>query len=62
MGACTLPATERVVDVTCGDDTYAITENGTFLVATAAEATADGQGGWRQRSLGVPDVVGVAVA
>ncbi|AEM58621.1 hypothetical protein HISP_15505 [Haloarcula hispanica N601] len=59
---CTLPATERVVDVTYGDDTYAITENGTFLVATAAEATADGQGGWRQRSLGVPDVVGVAVA
>jgi len=59
---CALPATERVVDVTYGDDTYAITENGTFLVATAAEATADGQGGWRQRSLGVPDVVGVAVA
>jgi len=59
---CALPATERVVDVTSGDDTYAITENGTFLVATAAEATADGQGGWRQRSLGVPDVVGVAVA
>ena len=59
---CTLPVDERVVDVTHGDDTYAITENGTFLVATAAEATADGQGGWRQRSLGVPDVVGVAVA
>ncbi len=59
---CALPATERVVDVVHGDDTYAITENGTFLVATAAEATADGQGGWRQRSLGVPDVVGVAVA
>ena len=59
---CAVPATERVVDVTYGDDTYAITENGTFLVATAAEATADGQGGWRQRSLGVPDVVGVAVA
>ena len=58
---CALPATERVVDVTYGDDTYAITENGTFLVATAAEATADGQGGWRQRSLGVPDVIGVAV-
>ena len=59
---CALPATERVVDVTYGGATYAITENGTFLVATAAEATADGQGGWRQRSLGVPDVVGVAVA
>ena len=59
---CALPVDERVVDVTHGDDTYAITENGTFLVATVAEATADGQGGWRQRSLGVPDVVGVAVA
>ncbi|MDQ2073788.1 HVO_0234 family beta-propeller protein [Haloarcula sp. NS06] len=59
---CALPVDERVMDVTHGDDTYAITENGTFLVATAAEATADGQGGWRQRSLGVPDVVGVAVA
>lgn len=59
---CSLPTTERVVDVTHGDDVYAITENGTFLVATEAAATADGQGGWRQRSLGVPEVAGVAVA
>ncbi|MBX0322603.1 hypothetical protein EGH21_06130 [Halomicroarcula sp. F13] len=60
--ACDLPVRERVVDVTYGEDTYAITEDGTFLVDTADEATADGRGGWRQRSLGVPDVVGVAVA
>ncbi|QIO21245.1 hypothetical protein [Haloarcula sp. JP-L23] len=60
--ACDLPVRERVVDVTYGTDTYAITENGTFLVDTDDEATADGRGGWRQRSLGVPDVVGVAVA
>ncbi|MFB6222688.1 MAG: hypothetical protein ABEH86_03315 [Haloarcula sp.] len=60
--SCDLPVTERVIDVTHGEDTYAITENGTFLVATTAAATADGQGGWRQRSLGIPDVVGLAVA
>ncbi|WP_135303552.1 HVO_0234 family beta-propeller protein [Haloarcula amylovorans] len=59
---CDLPVRERVIDVTYGDDTYAITEDGTFLVDTADEATADGRGGWRQRSLGLPDVVGVAVA
>jgi len=59
---CALPVDERVVDVVHGDDVYAVTEAGTFLVATAAEATADGQGGWRQRSLGVPEVAGVAVA
>ncbi|MFC6975049.1 hypothetical protein ACFQL1_10835 [Halomicroarcula sp. GCM10025709] len=59
---CRLPVEERVVDVTYGDDTYAITEDGTFLVDTEDAATADGQGGWRQRSLGVPEVVGVAVA
>ena len=59
---CRLPVEERVVDVTYGDDTYAITEAGTFLVDTEDAATADGQGGWRQRSLGVPEVVGVAVA
>ncbi|WP_276273343.1 HVO_0234 family beta-propeller protein [Haloarcula litorea] len=60
--ACDLPVAERVVDVTHGDDTYAVTEDGTFLVATDDEATADGRGGWRRRSLGVPEVVGVAVA
>ncbi|MBV0925698.1 hypothetical protein KTS45_15955 [Halomicroarcula limicola] len=59
---CDLPVRERVVDVTYGEDTYAVTEDGTFLVDTADEATADGRGGWRQRSLGLPDVVGVAVA
>jgi hypothetical protein len=59
---CDLPVRERVVDVCYGTDTYAITEDGTFLVDTADEATADGRGGWRSRSLGVPEVVGVAVA
>ena len=59
---CELPVRERVVDVTYGDDTYAITEDGTFLVNTADDATADGRGGWRARSLGVPEVVGIAVA
>ncbi|MDS0260129.1 hypothetical protein NDI56_12060 [Haloarcula sp. S1CR25-12] len=59
---CDLPVRERVVDVTYGQDTHAITEDGTFLVDTADDATADGRGGWRARSLGVPEVVGVAVA
>jgi len=59
---CDLPVRERVVDVAYGADTYAITEDGTFLVDTADESTADGRGGWRSRSLGVPEVVGVAVA
>jgi len=60
--ACDLPVRERVVDVTYGQDTYAITEDGTFLVDTADESTADGRGGWRGRSLGVPDISGIAVA
>ena len=59
--ACDLPVRERVVDVAYGQDTYAITEDGTFLVDTADDATADGRGGWRGRSLGVPRVAGVAV-
>jgi hypothetical protein len=59
---CELPVRERVVDVAYGADTYAITEDGTFLVDTADDATADGRGGWRGRSLGVPEVVGIAVA
>ena len=60
--ACDLPVRERVVDVTYGQDTYAITEDGTFLVDTADESTADGRGGWRSRSLGVPNISGIAVA
>jgi len=60
--ACDLPVRERVVDVSHGAASYAITEAGTFLVDTDDESTADGRGGWRGRSLGVPDVVGVAVA
>jgi len=58
---CELPVRERVVDVTHGADTYAVTEAGTFLVETDDDATADGRGGWRSRSLGVPEVAGVAV-
>ena len=58
---CSLPVRERVVDVAYGADTYAVTEDGSFLVDTADDATADGRGGWRARSLGVPAVVGVAV-
>jgi len=57
---CELPVHERVVDVTHGADTYAVTEAGTFLVETDDDATADGRGGWRSRSLGVPEVAGVA--
>jgi len=59
---CDLPVRERVVDVAYGTDTYAITEDATCLVNTADDATADGRGGWRGRSLGVPEVVGIAVA
>ena len=59
---CDLPVRERVVDVCYGDAVYAVTEDGTFLVDTADESTADGHGGWRSRSLGLPEVVGVAVA
>jgi len=60
--ACDLPVRERVVDVVHGADTYAVTAAGTFLVDTPDEATADGRGGWRGRSLGLPGVVGIAVA
>lgn len=59
---CDLPVRERVVDVTHGDAVYAVTEDGTFLVETDDDGTADGRGGWRSRSLGLPEVVGVSVA
>jgi len=59
---CDLPVRERLVDVTLAGDAYAVTAAGTFLVGTDADATADGRGGWRQRSLGIPDVTGLAVA
>lgn len=58
---CSLPASGRVVDVAHGQDTYAITVAGTFLVATDATETADGHAGWRSRGLGVPAVAGLAV-
>ncbi len=48
-----LPVAEPVVGVAYGDATYVVTERATFL-ANAGD-------GWRHRSLGLPDVVGVAV-
>ena len=48
-----LPVDERVAGVAYGEATYAVTAGGTFL--------ADAGDGWRHRSLGLPDVTGVAV-
>ncbi|MEY7850213.1 hypothetical protein AB7C87_13550 [Natrarchaeobius sp. A-rgal3] len=47
----------RIVDVDYGEAVYAVTEDGTFLVATE-NAGADS---WRRHALGVRDVTGVAV-
>lgn len=58
---CDIPVRERVVDIAYGQGIYAVTAAGTLLVETDDGETADGRGGWRQRSLGVPDVVGIAV-
>ncbi|MFB6140901.1 MAG: hypothetical protein ABEJ26_10750 [Halosimplex sp.] len=57
-----LPVDEPVVGVDYGECVYAVTETGTFLVAADPETTADGAGGWRSRSIGLPDVVALAVA
>ena len=46
-------SSEHIVGVGYGETTYAVTENGTFL------AWSDGE--WRDRSLGVRDVTGLAV-
>lgn len=48
-----LPVEESVVGVAYGEATYAVTADGTFL--------ADASEGWRSRTLGLPDVGGVAV-
>ena len=48
-----LPIEGTVVDVAYAGSVYAVTEEGAFL-ANAGD-------GWRHRSLGVPDVVGMAV-
>ncbi|MFB6151496.1 MAG: hypothetical protein ABEJ40_06800 [Haloarculaceae archaeon] len=57
-----LPVEEPVVDVAYGQGVYAVTRRGTFLTRADPEATADGTGGWRHRSLGLPDAAAVAVA
>lgn len=59
--AVDLPVTEPVVDVAYGECVYAVTERGTFLVDADPETTPDGAGGWRSRSLGLPDVTALAV-
>ena len=48
-----LPVDEPVAGIAYGEATYVVTEAGTFL--------ADAGDGWRHRSLGLPDVAGVAV-
>jgi hypothetical protein len=60
--AVDLPVDEPVVDVDYGECVYAVTADGTFLVEADPETTADGAGGWRSRSIGLPDVVALAVA
>ena len=48
-----VPVDEPVAGVAYGEAIYAVTADGTFL--------ADAGDGWRHRSLGLPDVAGVAV-
>lgn len=56
-----LPIDEPVADVAYGAAPYAVTVEGTFLVDADAEATPDGHGGWRHRTLGVTGVAALAV-
>jgi hypothetical protein len=58
---CSLPVESRVADVAYGEGVYAVTVDGTFLVEADPDTTPDGRGGWRHRSLGVPDVTAIAV-
>ncbi|MFC7196902.1 hypothetical protein ACFQL4_23370 [Halosimplex aquaticum] len=60
--AVDLPAEGSVVDVAYGECVYAATESGTVLVEADPELTADGTGGWRSRSIGLPEVSALAVA
>ncbi|PSQ43614.1 hypothetical protein BRD14_02855 [Halobacteriales archaeon SW_5_68_122] len=48
-----VPVEKPVAGIAYGEATYAVTADGTFL--------ADAGDGWRHRSLGLPDVAGVAV-
>jgi len=59
--AVTLPTDEPVADVGYGECPYVVTERGTFLIDADPERTPDGAGGWRSRSLGLPDVAALAV-
>jgi len=56
-----LPVDEPVADVASGEATYAVTVDGTFLVDAVPEATPDGHGGWRYRTLGVTGVAALTV-
>jgi hypothetical protein len=57
-----LPVDGRVADVAYRECVYAVTREGTFLVAAGPDQTADGTGGWRSRALGLPAVAAVAVS
>lgn len=48
-----LPVSERIAGVAYGESTCAVTVEGTFLLGTDGE--------WRARSIGLPDVCGIAV-
>jgi hypothetical protein len=52
-GTVEVPVEVSVAGVAYGDAVYAVSESGTFL--------ADAGDGWRSRSLGLPEVAGVAV-
>jgi hypothetical protein len=56
-----LPADAPLADIGHGESFYAVTADGKMLVNAAPEVTPDGRGGWRSRSLGVPQVVDMAV-
>jgi len=56
-----LPVEGPVVGVDYGECVYAVTAGGTFLVEADPETTADGAGGWRSRSIGLPNVAALAV-
>ena len=56
-----LPTDAPLVDLAHGESFYAVTADGTMFVHAAPEVTPDGQGGWRSRALGVPEVTGLTV-
>ena len=56
-----LPDAGTVVDLAYGASLLAVTADGEFLLAPAADQATDGQAGWRSRTLGLRGAVGVAV-